>query len=425
MKRLVLPSAINGQVQAPPSKSMVIRLLAASLLARGESLILSPSFCADSLSALAVIKQLGAKVQMAPGQWLIRGGFPIESPSRSGMKPISCGESGLTVRLFAPIVALAGQRVKLEAEGTLRFRPMDMLVSPLSQLGVQCETHDGLPPLIIQGPLQSGSVSLEADRTSQFLSGLLMALPLVPGISEIRVSRLASRPYVELTIEVLEKFGIKIDASRDGSGQDYFFIPGGQRYRPGEYQVEGDWSGAAFLLVAGAIAGRVEVFGLNLDSKQADKRIIEALSLAGAKVSQKKGRVVVEKAALRAFDFDASDAPDLFPPLCVLAACCQGRSRLRGARRLVFKESPRAQTLTSELTKVGVKIFLEGDALIIEGAAVRGGSPDAHGDHRIAMACALAGLVSKEGIEINGWEAVNKSYPEFFNHLASLGGKWK
>ena len=425
MKRSVLPSAINGQVQAPPSKSMVIRLLAASLLAPGESLILSPSFCAESLSALSVIKQLGAEVQMAPDQWLIRGGFPVEIPLRPGMKLISCGESALTMRLFAPIVALAGQRVKLEAEGTLCIRPMDMLVSPLSQLGVQCETKDGLPPLLVRGPLRSGWLSLEADRTSQFLSGLLMALPIVPGASEIRVSRLASRPYVELTVEVLEKFGIKIDATRDGSGRDYFFIPGAQRYRPGEHQAEGDWSGAAFLLVAGAIAGRVEVFGLNFDSKQADKRIIQALSLAGAKVSQEKTRVAVEKADLRAFEFDASDSPDLFPPLCVLAACCRGRSRLSGARRLAFKESHRAQTLASELTKVGVRIFSDGEALIIEGAAVRGGSPDSHGDHRIAMACALAGLVSKEGIELNGWEAVNKSYPEFFNHLASLGGKWK
>ncbi len=439
MKKLIFPSEINGGVVVPASKSLTIRALAAGLLADGESELVNPSLSNDALAALNLGRRLGGKIEeveeIIPQKIYqksrernerrkikISGGFPEKNPVPPEGLALSCGESALTMRLFAALVALQPHRVQLRAEGTLSRRPMDMLEKGLAQVGVECRTRSGFPPLEIRGPMKPGRVILEARRTSQLLSGLLLVLPVLDGDSEIKAIGLKSRPYVELTTDLIQKYGINCSGQK--AGDDYlFFVPGKQRYRGTKIEIEGDWSAAAFFLVAGALTGRVEVRGLNPDSKQADRRILIALEAAGAKFFWCDGNLVVERSQLRGFEFDASDCPDLFPPLCVLALGAAGRSKIWGAGRLVIKESNRAAALSRELAAIGGKISQEGEAMVVEGGKLSGGKCHSWGDHRVAMAAAVAGLISQKGVKLVGSEAVAKSFPDFFEKLEACGGK--
>jgi 3-phosphoshikimate 1-carboxyvinyltransferase len=261
-------------------------------------------------------------------------------------------------------------------------------------------------------------VRVDGSLSSQFLSGLLFALPLCTGSSEIRVRHLRSTPYVALTLSLLTRFGICWNADERFES---FSIQGGATYRPTSYRVEGDWSGAAFLLVAGAITGKVRVRNLQVDSLQADVGILEAIQTAGARVATDADSVTVEHNDLRGFSFDATDCPDLFPPLVALACHCRGTSLLYGADRLRSKESNRAEALLDVFSRVGARITLAGDRIEVEGTRLRGGVVDAHKDHRIAMAGALAGLTAEEGVAISGWKAVSKSFPAFFQVMQSIG----
>ena len=439
MRKLILPSEINGGVVAPASKSLTIRALAAALLADGETELVNTSLSNDALAALHLVRSLGGKIdeveEIPPPKIYpqsrerdsrqkikISGGFPEKNPVPQKGFSLSCGESALTMRLFAAVVALQPHQVQLRAEGTLRRRPMDMVERALAQVGVECRMRRGFPPLEIRGPMKPGRVILEATRTSQVLSGLLLALPLLDGDSEIKARGLKSRPYVELTTDLIQKFGINCSGQKVGN-DDCFFIPGKQRYRGTKIAIEGDWSAAAFFLVAGALAGRVKIEGLNPNSKQADRRILEALKAAGAKFLWSDGNLVVEKSKLRGFEFDAADCPDLFPPLCVLALGAEGHSRIWGAGRLIIKESNRAAALISELTALGGKIAQEGEAIVVEGGKPCGGECRSWGDHRVVMAAAVVGLISEEGVKVDGSEAVAKSFPDFFEKLAACGGK--
>lgn len=405
---------IEGKVKAPPSKSMTIRAAAASLLARGETRILFPSLCEDARAAFGVIADLGARVETCEDRIRVEGGLNIRSPV------LDCGESGLCLRLFTPIAALSDRPVQLTGRGTLLTRPMAMMNQPLAELGVHIQTDNGKPPVSVRGPLRAGKITVDASVTSQFLSGLLMSLPLGDGDSELQVPVLNSRPYVEMTLGILREFNVRVDSDFE---LRYLSIPGKQTYRPKCYSVEGDWSGAAFFMVAGALAGKIIISGLKISSAQADRRIIEALKAAGARLVFGDEEVTVENNCLRPFDFDATHSPDLIPALAALAAACPGRSRIRGVGRLANKESHRARALVLELGRLGVKIGIEGDYLVIEGQPFPGGSVNSHSDHRIAMACAVAGLVSRNGVRINGWSSVSKSYPGFFEDLKAVGGK--
>jgi 3-phosphoshikimate 1-carboxyvinyltransferase len=259
---------------------------------------------------------------------------------------------------------------------------------------------------------------VDGSLSSQFLSGLLFALPLCKGPSEIRVYQLKSTPYVALTLSLLTRFGIRWDADER---LEHFSIQGGETYHPTRYSVEGDWSGAAFLLVAGAIAGKVRVTNLQADSIQADAKILEALQTVGARIVTDADSVTVERNDLRSLSFDATDCPDLFPPLVALACHCRGTSLIYGADRLRNKESDRADALLDVFSRVGARITLAEDRIEVEGARLRGGAVDAHNDHRIAMAGALAGLTAEKPVSISGWKAVSKSYPDFFQDLQSVG----
>lgn len=410
MQKCVKPAVINGTITAPSSKSEMQRAVAAAYLTRQTCTIRNPSFCDDAHAALRIIHTLGATVTMTPGQIEIAPGPPADTLR------LDCGEAGLCLRMFAAIAALGAREVTLIGQGGLQQRPIGMLEQPLRDLGVTCRTANGFLPLTLTGPLRAGVTTVDASITSQFLTGLLMALPLCDGVSEIFVPQLKSKPYIDMTLALLRAFGIQLEHEEFRR----FRITGPQLYQPVTYNVEGDWSGAAFLLVAGAIAGAARVENLDAQSLQADRAILDALHRAGAQVSIGKNFVKAQQAELRGFDFDATDCPDLFPPLVALASCCRGVSTFLGATRLRHKESDRAAALRTEFGKLGIAVSVDGDRLTVTGGAIQGGDVASHHDHRIAMACAVVSLRSRTGVTIHDAECVAKSYPAFFDDLETF-----
>jgi len=387
------------------------RAVLAAALARGRSILHNPSYAEDCLASLGVAASLGAELQRESEAVIIKG---TRNPQSSS---IDCHESGLCLRMTCAICALFEQEFIISGQGSLMDRPLNMIEEPLRDLGAYCRTNRGKPPAVIRGPLTGGKIKLDASISSQFLSGLLMALPLCKTDSQISVTGLKSKPYVLMTLEILKAFGLQIDAGPDLLS---FFIPGRQDYQAQSYLIEGDWSSAAAFLVAGAIAGSLEVQGLRADSTQADKAIVDVLRQAGALLTQQGPALQVQNASLKAFTFDAGDCPDLFPVLAALACNCQGQSIIKGASRLLYKESNRAEALCLEFSKLGGRISCCEDSLQVTGTKLRGGAINCHNDHRIAMACALAGLTSEQGVTIDHPEVVQKSYPDFFKDLQSI-----
>jgi len=415
MKKYVYPSEIKGTISAPASKSVMQRAIAAALLARGESLLVNPSFCDDSVAAMKVAEGLGASVVKRSDFVSIRGGLnPV-----AGV--LNCGESGLCIRMFTPITALTGGKTILTGKDSLVKRPVSSIEDSLRELGVTVRSHNGCLPIEISGRLHSGDIEIDGSLSSQNLTGLLIALPLAEGDSIVRVKNLKSREYVDLTIDVMAKFGVTID----NRNYQEFRIKGGQSFTPCIIDIEGDWSGAAFLLCAGAIAGRVSVNGLNSSSSQPDRAVISALKSCGAVISESNNIFDVRGGALRGFEFDATGCPDLFPPLVALALHCKGRSIITGAERLKHKESDRGTAIVSEFRKMGGSITIENDLMIIEGSDLSGSVIYAHGDHRMAMACTIAALKAKGEVRIEGAECVSKSYNEFYNDMIKLGAEIK
>ncbi len=417
--KFITPSKIEGSVPAPPSKSAMVRAVAAALLADGMTEVREAASCDDATCALAVAERLGAGIEEDGRRVTIRGAGRALTRPKDGI--LHCGESGLSMRMFAPIACLLDREITLIATGSLLGRPMTM-VEDLSLLGASCRTDNGRAPLVVRGPIRAGRLHLDGSISSQFLTGLLMALPLCDGGSSISVSGLRSTPYVRMTIRLLEHFGVTIEAG-DELGE--FFIKGNQAYRPCMYTVEGDWSGASLLLAAGAISGRVTVTGLDHKTAQADRAVLDALAMAGGHIETGPDHVTVEMGTLRPIRFDATDCPDLFPPLVALAANCGGKSTIYGVDRLAFKESDRAAALISEFGKLGVFIERDATKMEVHGGRIRGGVVEPHNDHRIAMACAIAGLTAREGVGIRNWRCVSKSYPGFFSDLERLSAGYE
>lgn len=412
------PATLQGVVRIPASKSAMQRACAAALLRTGETIVCNPGCSHDDRAALRVIQQLGADVQQHNGILHIRS---------NGVQPIGeqihCGESGLGVRMFTPIAALSNKHLVIEGEGSLTTRPLSLFDDVLPQLGVEVHSNNGKLPLHIQGSLHPVSLCIDGSLSSQFLTGLLFAYAAANATGvQLSVCGLKSKPYINLTLRVLQHFGWCVEHRN----YEEFFFRGyvdPAPNKPLEYTVEGDWSSAAFLLVGGALTGPVRVEGLHSSSVQADKSVLTALQACGADVLIECDAVTVSHAALRAFAFDATDCPDLFPPLVALAAYCSGVSTLRGVHRLAHKESDRATALREEFGKMGVEISIYGDEMhIVGGASVRGARVYSHNDHRIAMACAIASTRAEGSVCIEHAHAVNKSYPEFYTHLQQLGG---
>ena len=411
MERSVEPSFVKGEIKAPPSKSMTQRAIAAALLADGQSLLLNPSYCDDSLAAMSIAVSLGARVEPQVDKMKITGSGELKE------KKLNCGESGLAIRLFSPIAALFDEEITMTGAGSLKKRPMQMIEDALNQLGVKCSSTDGFLPLTIKGPLKGGYCEIDGSVSSQLLSGLLMSLPLAEDKSVIKVNNLKSKPYIDMTLGVLRDFGIMITNERF----EFFRVPGQQKYLPVNYEVESDWSGGSFLLVAGAINGDLKVRGLRTDSFQSDMAILKALERAGATMKISEGKVEISKSDMEAFEFDATESPDLFPPLVALASYCKGITKLKGASRLVHKESDRASALSEEFGKMNIKIEINDDYLIITGGKVKGARINSHDDHRIAMAAAVAALGASDTVHIKDSHCIAKSYPGFFDDLRKVG----
>lgn len=411
MQKTVSPSFANGSITAPPSKSMTQRAIAAGLLANGTTTILHPSYCNDSLAALEMIRSLGAEVVRGPEEITIMGGFLVKG------QQLNCGESGLAMRMFAPIAALHRKQITFTGKGSLQIRPVNMIGEALTQLGAGFQSNNGLLPFQVQGPLQGGKAEIDGSVSSQLLTGLLMALPLAETNSVIHVSNLKSKPYISMTISLLKDFGIEIE----NQNFEQFNIQGKQNYVVREYTVEGDWSGAAFLLAAGAINGSLIVRGLQQNSKQSDVAFLEVLKTAGADLKITTDAVEIHKSDLGPFSFDATECPDLFPPLAALAANCRGISKIRGVERLKHKESNRAEAIQMEMAKLGIKVTIDNNEMMIEGGKVSGAFVNSHNDHRIAMMAAVAALNASGPVTVQDSDCVAKSYPGFFNDLLKLG----
>ncbi len=420
----ISPSNISGNVYAPASKSSMQRACAAALLSNGETIISNPGKSNDDLAALDVIQKLGAVVSSLDNNKLLIKGSDTKIKSsmngNEGERVINCGESGLGLRMFAPIAALSDHEITLNGSGSLLQRPMHFFDKIFPQLGISITSTNGKLPIKIKGPLQPKNISIDGSLSSQFLTGLLMAYAKACTASvSIKVENLKSKPYIDLTLNVLKHFGWHVE-NRDC--KEFFFDP---FYNPplatNTYTVEGDWSSASFLLVAGAIAGNISIEGLDVESAQADKAILKALRIAGAEISFLENKISLHADKLVGFDFDATDCPDLFPPLVAFAAYCKGTTTIKGVNRLMHKESNRAQTLKSEFEKMHVTIQLQNDVMIIESKNKPvGATVHSHHDHRIAMACAVAALQAEGETIILEAEAINKSYPDFYYHLKTI-----
>jgi 3-phosphoshikimate 1-carboxyvinyltransferase len=392
------------------------RAVVAALLARGTSVLRHLTPCDDTLAALEVARALGATVEETGEGYRVTSDF-FAGGARG--RRLSCGESGLLARMIVPVASLLPGTTRVEGRGSLTRRPLDLPLEALRALGAGVTTAGGFLPVTLEGGLAGGHATLDGGACSQLLTGLLMALPLARRDSVLRVNGLKSKPYIDLTIDLLRDFGVVIGRE----GHELFTARGGQAYVPRAYDVEGDWSGASCPLVAGCVAGSVTVTNLDGRSPQADRAIVEVMRRAGATVTVEAGRVTASRPGrLRAFEFDATGCPDLFPAAVALAACCEGTSRIAGATRLAHKESDRATTLREEFGRLGVLVRVEGDVMRVTGGEIGGGEVSARDDHRVAMALATAALRASGTVVIRGAGCVSKSYPRFWEDLRLLQG---
>ncbi len=424
----VQPSAIKGSIDAPTSKSSMQRGCAAALLSKGKTVIKNPGRSNDDKAAMDTIQKLGAVVEDKGNELVI---------TSEGVRPVSqeinCGESGLGIRMFTPLAALSEKEIVINGTGSLVTRPMDFFDEIFPRLGIKIQSNGGKLPLHIKGPLKPANIEVDGSLSSQFLTGLLMAYAAA-GAKDVTITvhDLKSKPYIDLTLQVMKHFGWEVE----NKNYKEFYFPETRNAKrlvaeayakaaeTRNYTVEGDWSGGAFLLVAGAIAGNITVKGLDVQSKQADKAVLQALMQSEARISIQPGQIEIGPGNLKAFHFNATECPDLFPPLVALAAYCNGTTVIEGVERLTHKESNRALTLQEEFGKMGVEIQLHDNLMLIKGGnGVNGTTVHSHHDHRIAMACAVAALKANGEMTIEDAQAINKSYPDFYEHLKSLDTK--
>ena len=410
MNKIIKPAYLQGKLFVPSSKSYLQRAIAMAMLSRETSHIHHSGHCNDSLAALSIAKQFGAIIQESNYEITIQGRLSPVSDT------FNCHESGLCFRMFAPIIALSDKELVLTGSGSLTQRPQHFIVDALQQFDVKLKSNNGFLPLKIKGPLRGTDAIIDASLSSQLLSGLLMALPLSNSDSTVHVQNLKSIPYVRMTINLLNKFGIEIH----NKGNSLFKIKANQSYTAIDYNVEGDWSAASFIIAAALINGNITIKGLQTDSLQADKAILDLLKIISPQSKILPNTIHIKSCNLNAFEFDATNCPDLFPPLVAIAAHSSGKSIIKGVSRLKHKESDRAASLIQEFKKFGIHISINNDYMLIEGGKIKPASVNSHNDHRIAMALAVASLKAESNITITDAQCVNKSYPRFFSDLEKL-----
>lgn len=427
---IIHPSMVLGSIKAPASKSVMQRACAAALLKGGVTHIENYGISNDDEAALNIIECLGATITRHKKTITV-----MANDFYTSAKPnnINCGESGLSVRMFMPIIALLSEEFLIIGEGSLLNRPMKTFVDIFPKLNVTISTTDNHLPIKINGSLKPADIEVDGSISSQFLTGLLLAYSKyflehkfnIQQPAVIKVKNLNSKPYIDLTLQIMADFGLPVPTNNNYG--EFVFMPNNYTNTSKElwYNIEGDWSNAAFLLVAAAINGRLSLQGLNLNSHQADKQILDVLRNIGCEVEFAKGIIQINNnnsGNYFSFVFDATHSPDLFPPLVVLAANCNGTSTIKGVKRLMHKESNRAVALHTEFAKMGVDIFIKDDEMFVKGTKqINAATVHSHNDHRIAMTCAIAALNVAGGvITIEGADAIKKSYPNFFEDLKSI-----
>lgn len=409
------PFVPNGTVNVPPSKSDVHRAIICAAMANGVSRISPVALSNDIKATIGCIKALGADAVLENNVLTVDGTNMYKNKTAL----LDCGESGSTLRFFIPIAAVGNINATFVGKGKLPQRPIGIFTEALPKAGTVCKTEGGLP-LEIKGQLKSGIFEIPGNVSSQFITGLLLALPILEGDSEIVLtSPLESVGYIAMTIRTMKQFGVNIDTTENG-----WHIKGGQTYKSCNYTTDGDWSQAAFFMVLGAIGGKVTIKGVAKDSTQGDKKCAEILAEFGAKVTQRDNEVTVEKGDLKAITIDASQIPDLVPVLSVCAAFAEGTTKIINAERLRIKECDRLKATAELLNNLGGKVKELSDGLEITGvSSLKGGNVNGYNDHRIVMSAAVCAARSDEDITATFAMSINKSYPDFYIDYNSIGGK--
>lgn len=409
------PFVPNGTVNVPPSKSDVHRAIICAAMANGVSRISPVALSNDIKATIGCIKALGADAVLENNVLTVDGTNMYKNKTAL----LDCGESGSTLRFFIPIAAVGNINATFVGKGKLPQRPIGIFTEALPKAGTVCKTEGGLP-LEIKGQLKSGIFEIPGNVSSQFITGLLLALPILEGDSEIVLtSPLESVGYIAMTIRTMKQFGVNIQATEKG-----WHIKGGQTYKSCNYTTDGDWSQAAFFMVLGAVSGKVTVKGVAKDSTQGDKKCAEILARFGAKVTQLDNEVTVEKGELKAITIDASQIPDLVPVLSVCAAFAEDTTKIINAERLRIKECDRLKATAELLNNLGGKVKELSDGLEITGvSSLKGGNVNGYNDHRIVMSAAVCAARSDEDITATFAMSINKSYPDFYIDYNSIGGK--
>jgi len=407
--------ALNGVVDAPSSKSYTIRALLASCLADCEVIVDKPLFSGDTRSCMEVCRGLGADVSEHEEYVLVKG----TSGKPDAYKTLDCVNSGTTLRLATAIASLSESSIQLTGDDSLRSRPIQPLLDALKQLKVNTASREGRPPVFVKGPLRGGECHMPGDVSSQYISAMLMACPCARDNTQLKITtELKSRPYIDLTLEVLGHFGVYVDHE----GYHNYTIPGGQSYHSKAYTVEGDYSSAAFLLAAGALTqGDVEVGNLHVDSLQADRKIISILMDMGAKIDVRGDIVdVMGDGHLTGCEMDLGDSPDLLPICSVLGALAEGETKIVNCEHARYKECDRIAAMASELTKMGANVKENRDGLTLKKSRLHGALVDGWRDHRIIMSLTVAGLRATGATSITDAQYVNITYPDFMSHMSAL-----
>ena len=399
---------IEGALDAYPSKSYAQRILMLGLMSLSGIEVKNYGKCSDSEAVKRSIISLGANITGDDRKFVIKG------PLKFKNSDINCCQSGLCMRMFAPVLSLSGEEFRIYGDENLLKRSNEHIPEILGQLGVECRIVDGY--LYVKGPLRSGTVKVNRPVGSQLVSGLLYALSAVEGDSRILIKDPVSISYIRMTADLLNRFGAGINIVSEGDIR----ITGGRQFGGGNTTVEGDWSSAAFLLVAGAVAGSITVRNLNPESLQPDRSILDYLSRSGATVKISEAEIEVLSSELNCFSADIKDHPDLFIPLVILALNCNGESRIYNYQRLKYKESDRPSVLISELASAKAKISIKNDYISIEKSSLELTELSTYDDHRLAMGFAVAALKSENGLWIKEPSCVSKSYPIFFEIFKSL-----
>lgn len=415
----ITPEKLNGAVNVPPSKSISHRAIICASLAKGVSELYNVGSSDDIDATISAMRDMGAKITKYDDKLVIDGTntFRIEEPVR-----IDCRESGSTLRFLVPLALHCDEDVTFTGTGRLPERPMGTILNVFDDFGISYKTGKENPlPLTIKAGHLNGTIEMEGNVSSQFISGLLFALPLYPYDSEIKITTpFESKGYIDMTIDVLKTFGIEIQNIR----YKRFLIKGGQSYTPMNFSIEADFSQAAFYLAAGALGSYVVCKGLNLKTKQGDREIIDVIEkMGGTVICDENEGVAALPANLKGCTIDVSQIPDLVPAITVLAAGASGETVIKGAARLRHKESDRLSAISQQINSLGGTVIEKGDSLIIEGSEkLSGGATDSCNDHRIAMAVAIASTICEEIVTVDHPDCVRKSYPQFWDDYEALGG---